>query len=74
MKTTDLVDDIVERLHGEACSGDVAEVLVLYRDRAGDWHAGMAARDATELLDAARLALDELEREGGRSATRRLNS
>lgn len=73
MNTDERVDDIVETLHDIACGGDVAEVLVIYRDRAGDWHSSLATDDLIGLIDEARLALAELER-GGRPTGRQLDS
>jgi len=73
MNTDERVDDIVETLHDTACEGDVAEVLVIYRDRAGDWHSGMATDDLVGLIDAAQYALSQIEREG-RPSGRRLDS
>lgn len=62
MKTTsDLADDLIEQLHDSACAGEVAEVFVVYRDTAGEWHSGYAADDASTLTDIGRGVLDLID-------------
>lgn len=61
MKTDEQIEDLVEGLYGAASEGDVAEVLVVYRDQSGDLRAGYAARDRDALFDEIRTAMAQLE-------------
>ena len=61
MNTIDRAEDIIERLHDAACGGDVAEVLVVYRDCDGLLHFGCASDDVLGLLDATSEALARFE-------------
>lgn len=61
MKTDEQIEDLVQALYDAAGDGDVAEVLVVYRDQSGDLHAGFAARDRDALFDEIRTAMARLE-------------
>jgi hypothetical protein len=61
MNTRDLTDDIIERLHDAACSGEVAEVFVVYLDAGGTFYSATSTDDLHALIDAARARLAELE-------------
>lgn len=61
MKTDERIEDLVEGLYGAAGDGDVAELLVVYRDRAGEMRAGFAAHDRDALFDEIRTAMAQLE-------------
>lgn len=61
MNTIDKAEDIIERLHDAACGGDVAEVLVVYRDNDGGLHFGCASDDILGLFDATGDALARFE-------------
>ena len=61
MNTIDKAEDIIERLHDAACGGDVAEVLVVYRDSDGALHFGCASDDILGLFDSTSQALARFE-------------
>lgn len=61
MSTSDRVEDIVNALFDSASDGEVGEVLVVYRDPAGEIFSGLAADDRESLIDAARQVLARLE-------------
>jgi len=68
MNTIDKAEDIIERLHDAACVGNVAEVLVVYRDTDGILHCGCASDDVLGLLDSTSDALAKLEANLGEPA------
>lgn len=61
MKTPELAEDIVESLYDAADKGQVVDLLVIYRDPSGQWHAGMATDAQDELTDAVHEALERIE-------------
>lgn len=61
MKTPELAEDIVESLYDAASNGQVSELLVIYRDPSGQWHAGMATDTPDEMADAVHEALERIE-------------
>ena len=61
MNTIDKAEDIIERLHDAACGGEVAEVLVVYRDADGALHFGCASDDILGLFDSTSQALARFE-------------
>ena len=69
MNTPEAVESIISALHDAACDGDVAEVLVLLRDHAGQWQLGYASDDVAGLVDAAQEALAGID---GKHQTRRV--
>lgn len=70
MNVIEKAEDIIERLHDAACSGDVAEVLVVYRNSDGKLVFGCASEDILGLFDETSEALARFESTIGEPAGR----
>lgn len=61
MTTRDQCESIVQDLYDQACDGNVIEVLILARGTDGKLMCAYASDDLLGLVDAARVALAEIE-------------
>lgn len=61
MNVSELTENIISTLSGAAEDGEVSELLVIYRDQAGELYSAVATTDLLTLCDHSRHVLNRIE-------------